>query len=1464
MKRLYFILLLSGILSTALKAQLVPQFTHYSTEDGLPQYTIMNMLQDKKGLMWFATWDGISKYDGFSFRNYKIGPEDNYSIKSNRVQRLYEDKNNRIWFESYDGEIHCLNPRTEKFWGTQLIEEVKNFRYTRIVITETGKVWLLSDNHGAILVRDSIFNHQIFSLENGALNSNYIYSVFEDKKGNSWILTDNGITRYDAKLKDSQSFFFSINGNENHERKAFFSALELENEIIFGSQNGQLWKYSKPDGKFGMQQTSVSADFTNIIAINPRELILLCRNQGFLLYNHQSLQTIHFQMLNQPVMRSDDITNSFTDNSGNWWFETGSQVGIYRFDTEKRQLSYYRVEIEDAGALLMPPISYVFSDIHGNVWVQPRGGGFSKFNKSTGQLEPFYNHPRSSDRRFSNIIHSAYSDRQGNLWMCTRSHGLEKVVFSKNFFRTMPVNKVIKNENTNDVRAVFEDENQQLWVATKDKRISIFDRNKQLTGRLNATGNIVTDALWPGMVYCIFKDSKGIVWVGTKGEGLFRLSPSEKKSSFKVERYSYSANDKYSLSDNNIYSIFEDKNGNIWTGTYGGGLNLLETNQNGNVRFINHRNKLKNYPLREAARIRFINQSPGGAIYVGTTGGLIAFKSDFRDPGDIEFKLFTRLPGKSQSLSNNDVHSICRTARGEVFLATFGGGLNKIVKTDKAGFPLEFSAYTTQHGLPSDVILSIVEDEQGKLWISNENNLSKFDPETERFETYADIKGLMQVTNFSEASTLRLHSNEIVFGFSDGIVSFFPGQIVNSNYRPNIVFTGFQLFNIKQPIGDNSPLKSHIDDTEELVLTHKQNFFSIEFASLDFTNPANIMFAYKLEGFDNEWNYVQKQRIANYTNLPHGHYTFRVKSTNGEGVWVENERTLNIRVKPSFWQTPWATALYVLLTGALIFSIVRTLLTFYTLRNNMKLEKQISEMKLRFFTDISHEIRTPLTMITAPVDYMINDAGTPEPIRKQLQLIAQNTGRLLRLVNQILDFRKIQFMNLKVFETDIAALVEDICGNFTEIAASRKINFKFVNQAEHERVWVDHDCIDKMLMNLLSNAFKFTPEGRLIQVSVFGDEKTVSLQVRDEGPGIPKDKQRKLFNRFVSFNADKSKPSTGIGLSMVKDLADKHGARINIDSEEGHGTTITVSFMRGTAHFSKGVEIIASGSPGENKQPEYACQDSEVNQTETTEPGKLKDEKHSVLIVEDDHDLRTFIKTILENDYQVLEAEDGLQGKELALKEIPDFIVSDIMMPHMDGIELLQELKTNLNTSHIPVVLLTSKTTIESKLEGLAYGADDYITKPFSVSYFRARIANLLSQRKHLQEIFRSHPATSNPGHYEPQPFTITSQDEVLMTKVMSVIEANMENFEFTVDDIREQAGMSRSAFFKKIKSLTGLAPVEFIRDIKMKRAAQLLSSGEYRVKEVTFMIGFSDSKYFAKCFKEKFGVTPMEYKQTK
>lgn len=1453
----HFLLILVLLLAVEMKAT-VPagQFTHYSTEDGLPQYTIMDMLQDKKGFMWFATWDGLSKYDGFRFKNYKVGADKDYFIKSNRVQQIYEDNYGRIWFESYDGEIHCLNPYTENFWGPQLIPNFKDntFQYSSIYISPRKNVWLLSNSDGCILVKDSIFNYEVLGLTE--IKSRSVHAVYEEGSGKSWILTDNGISMKSTTSKEIQSFFFS---NSNTAKKqAFYSAFELENEMLFGASEGKIWKYSKIDGKFNMLQTPVNDNILDIIPVSAYELMLTTTNSGFVIYNLISSGFEHFHPNTNTVLKSTRIAEHFLDKSGNVWFETSDEIGIYRFNVEKKQLKYYKVFVDDTGAQLLPPFSFVFEDINGRIWVQPKGGGFSIYNKVTETLEPFYNDPRSPNRKFSNIIHSAFSDRQGNLWMCTRSHGLEKVVFSQNYFHTETVSNAAQGETANDVRVVYEDSKKNIWVGTKDKKIHIYDSKRRLKGRLNTNGAIKNDGFWPGMLYSMLEDDKGNFWLGTKGEGLFKLSRMSDQDPFKVENFKNIPGNSGSLSENSVYSIFQDNKGQIWVGTYGGGINLIQTTKNGVISFINFQNGLDDYPINEASRVRYITQNAQGNICVGSTGGLVMFTAAFKKSEDIKCRLYSRIPGKTTSLSNNDVHGIHINPKGEMYLATFGGGINKVLEFDANGFPLSFKAYTTRDGLPSDVTLSILEDEQGKLWISNENNLSKFDPETESFERYNEIRAQMSVNSFSEASNCRLSSNELIFGYSGGLLSFFPAEIVNSNFKPYIGLTAFQLFNIEQEIGPDSPLKTHIDDVKKLVLSHEQNFFSIEYSALDFINPEHINYAYILEGFDNEWNYVQHLRKANYTNLPKGEYLFRLVSTNSEGVWCDNERQLLIIVQPSFWETQWAYLLYVLLLGGVVLIILKVTLSFYQLKNNVELEKKISEMKLRFFTDISHEIRTPLTMITAPVDFLMNDSKTPEHIRKQLNLIAQNTGRLLRLVNQILDFRKIQFMHLKVSDTELAPLIEDICSNFTEIAESRHIQFEFINEAPEARVWVDADCVDKMVMNLLSNAFKYTPEGRKITVKVFRDENYVSFEVCDEGPGLPKEKQKNLFTRFASFNMDKSKPSTGIGLSMVKELADKHGARIQVDSDDGKGTRIKISFLTGYEHFGKHVEIIAAQAEQETIEP-FGCDPGIVDPT-TGENEDSMNEMPCILIVEDDHDLRSFIRTILEEHYRVIEAENGQIAKAIALDEVPDIIVSDIMMPVMDGIELLQEIKKNIITSHIPLVLLSSKTTIESKLEGLAYGADDYITKPFSVSYFKARIANLISQRKHLQEIFRSQNVNH---HYEPQAFAVTSQDEVLMENVVKVIEKNMENFEFSIDDMRAEVGMSRSAFFKKIKGLTGLAPVEFVRDIKLKRAAQLLSSGEYRVKEVTYMIGFSDSKYFAKCFKEKFGVTPMEYKQS-
>ncbi len=1461
---IYLLICFFCVSSFETSAEPVCHFYHFSTKDGLPQYTIMDILQDSKGLMWFGTWDGLSKFDGYKFYNYKVKPGDNYIMKSNRVEKIYEDKNNRIWFISYDGNIHCFSPKTEKFWGLQSLKKFEQlpFQFTKIQITASGKVWLISSNAGCVEVSDSLFNTIYYCKSNGGLNSDVVNSVFEDKNQNSWILTNDGIKLIPIDNSKSIGYKFGNNRYSKSPGKAFYSALQVNNDIWFGSGNGKVRIYSKDKNQFKLLDLKVTSDVNSFTATRDNRIVITTSNDGFFVYDLKNNQLKSFNASTTNGLSSNKIVSCIVDKANQLWIET-DKIGVSKFDLKTLTGKFFYVKNIDNSTNMFPPRFFVIDDVNGRTWVQPKGGGFSLYNSDTDLLENYFSGQNSPELEFSNNLHSAYSDRQGNLWIGSRSHGLEKITFNQNYFKAVKINPETKTYIENDVRVIFEDNEKRLWISTKDGRLTVYDADKKIIGRLSKEGILQNDAIFASTVYCIIQDTDGNIWIGTKGEGLFKARKSGVKNRFTLQNFKRDQMDVFSLSNDKVYSLFQDKTGNIWVGTYGGGINLIKFMEDGKTYFINQRNHLKNYPLDIADRVRYITQDSKGNIWTGTTGGLIVFSSIFSIPENINFKYYSTVKGKIESLSNNDVHYICNTSGNEIYIATFGGGLNKVIQYDKNGFPLKFKQYMAKDGLPSDVTLSIREDNEKKLWISTENNLTRFDPQKETFETFAEINRLMNLYNFSEASNCITSKSEIIFGFSNGVIIFSPERIQRNLYRPNIAFSNFQLFNKDVGIGIPSPLTNSIDNIPELKLTHKQNFFSIEYAALDFVDQGNILYAYKLDGFDQDWNYVQKQRIANYTNLPKGEYVFRVKSTNSEGVWVSNERTLSIEVLPSFWETFWAYLIYILLFAGLIFLIVKILFTFYRLRANVTLEKKMSEMKLRFFTDISHEIRTPLTMITAPVDYMLNDSKTPIDIKKHLKTISQNTNRMLRLVNQILDFRKIQFHHLKVHQVEMGHFLEEICDNFSEIADEQHIKFRFTNKASTDKIWGDPDCLEKIIMNLLSNAFKFTAPGKSIEVCLLSDEKFVSVEVRDQGCGISKEKQKNLFVRFASFNEDKSKPSTGIGLSMVKDLADKHSAKISVMSEEGRGSVFTVSFLRGLSHFDKSVEIVAGVSKEEEMEKLAYVQEPVTGNEKADENFRSQKHEHkvSVLIVEDDNDLREFIKTILESEYLIFEAVDGTDGWEKAIKYTPDFVVSDIMMPRMDGIGLLQKLKTDIRTSHIPVVLLTAKTTIESKLEGLSYGADDYITKPFSVPYFQARIANLIQQRKQLHEYFRAQLIPNTSLNFNPQPYSITSHDEEMMKKVMSLIEENMENSEFSVEELGQCVQMSRSVFFKKLKGLTGLAPVEFIRDVKMKRAAQILSSGQYMVKEVAYLVGISDTKYFAKCFKAKYGLTPLEFK---
>ncbi|MBD0833392.1 hybrid sensor histidine kinase/response regulator transcription factor [Aestuariibaculum sediminum] len=1426
---------------------------HFLVEDGLPHNTISHIIQDKKGFIWMATFNGLSKYDGYTFQNYKPQSSDEVLMKNNRIDKIIEDEYGRIWMQSNSNKPNtfCFDPKTEVFWNTDLIPDLPRgeFRLSGVKTSKSGLVWLLSETNGCILVSDSLFKTKVYSKELNTLNASTVNSVYEDAQGNSWLLTNNGLTLLKVNNLNKPNYYFS---KQTGQATCFYTTVEFDDEIWFGGSQGIIAKYSKIDHSFRTLKLELNANIIWMKKLNQQTVLAVTNQEGFCSIN---IDTGVIQFYNSKTLsglNTDDLSPVTLLQNRWFWFVNNQKTGINLFDFSKQQLHCYPSNNQSLPVPTSIPRSFVFTDLMGDIWIQPQGGGFSKFNQNNNELTPFNYKGYFPKGNFSNSFLAALFDKQGNLWYSTRSSGLVKVVFSENKFKTTITTNGFNQSSINDVRAIMQDKSGNIWVGNKQNKIIVLDKDFNRIGDFSSLGMLKDNAKWNKPAYKILQDNQLNIWIGTRGDGLYKLIPKETSFSYKVIHFKSDNSNPYSISSNDIYSIFQDKTNRIWLGTFGGGVNLIETDAFGETSFINYKNKWHHYPINVFNKVRCLKQTSEGLLCAGTTKGMLIFNPNEILQPQSEFKTYEiGLKETHKGLSGNDVIDICITKKEEIFIATVSGGINKVTEKDSFGFPVTFKSFTKKEGLPSDNILSLLEDVDGKIWVTTDYTLSRFNPEQEFFEVFHDVKPNISHGNFSEATSVQLSSGELLFGFSEGILHFFSEDFKTNNYSPYLALSNFQLFNQSVPINKDSPLSLSLDNTKGLVLSHNQNFFTIEFAALDYKKPANINYSYKLEEFDKNWNNNQTYGSATYTNVPKGEYVFKVKSTNSQGVWVENQRELPIKIKPSIWETNLAYALYTIVFIVVFLLVNYVVITIYRLKTKVKLEKEMFNMKQKFFTDISHELRTPLTLIASPIEYLINDNRTPETIKKQLLFISHNSNRLQRLVNQILDFRKIEETKIKVSEIKVAMFVKDIFNDFKGVAKERGVNFKFFNYANDSTIWVDKNGFEKIIINLLSNALKFTPKGKSVYVKITNNEKQLGIHVVDEGIGISKDNQKKLFNRFVSFNNKINRPSTGIGLSLIKEITAKHSAKLHFDSEEGKGSAFSVYFKLGKAHFSNDVDFIT-----EEEITEPILDPTLLSTT------NVMQEKVKILVVEDKLELRLFIKSILEDKYEVIEAEDGEKGYELAIMEAPTFIVSDIMMPNLNGVDFLKKIRNNTETSHIPVILLTAKTNIESKLEGLSYGADDYITKPFSVSYFIARIENLLNQRKRLQDIFSVFDKSVNG--YKPMPSLITEQDEEIMKKVMHSIEKNIDNNNFTVEELGAIVGINRTTFGNKIKSLTGFTPVEFIKDVRLKRAEQLIVNTQLLIKEIASMSGFVDMKYFGKSFKKKYGVTPMEYRKQK
>lgn len=1370
---------------------------HYSVDNGLSQNTVTAILQDQEGYLWLGTWDGLNKFDGNTFTTYKVRPDTRHRLQNCRYIWLYEDQKGFIWSQTYDGNLFRFDKQTEGFF---VLDEPVLALHNRVqrafVEGKAGEMWFLGTQEVLCLTSDG----DTVSVKRYPADPTGHW-IEKDEQGNIWFDQGNRLCQITptGERKEHTPFL--------EEGILYPVGLVQENELYVGTSKGQVGRYDLKKEHWEKVVSVPNAVLTDLEVTSTGLVIATTSAQGFFCYDCHSRQMHLYNKENNAQIKSNCFTQVVEDSKGVCWIEN-TEKGVFRFLPQSQNLKHLQCPADKRFEQLLSPNFLLLEDTHKESWINAHGSGFARYNSLRDELE-------CPIGEISNAIHTAYIDHEGNLWVATYDQGVDRVSREA---RPFICHNTMEGRQLGEVRAILELQDGNVLLATKDAQLLLCDPQLEPIRRFDVGE----------MVYAMHEDQAGNLWLGTKGKGLIQVQ--KEGNSWARQQYQHKAGEPMSLSADNVYSLAQDKEGNLYVGTYGKGIDILHEGQ-----FMSACDEWPTYPQEQASQIRdmlILNDTLWGA----TTLGLLQVDLNTQEC------LFTPY---------YDIIHLYQDEEKNLWLSTYGAGLNKLAQAATAHSPAIFEAYTTQNNMRSDIVLSVAEDESGLLWVVSENHISRFD----------DVKGTIQHfdalhskgCHFGETPIVRLKSGKMVVGYNKGVCEFIPQRVLQDESKPRLVLTDLLLFNKRvSPKEENSPLQKSITYTDTLVLRHDQNVFTLNFATLNFGQNQGIRYAYKLEGLEEEWNYTNSRSVT-YTNLKKGMYCFKVRSTNEAGIWVENTRALVIQIQPSFWQTGWAIALYILLFIGGILLLVKILVTYGNLERKVEMEKQITDIKLRFFTNISHELRTPLTLIAGPVENVLTTEKISPAVREQLEIVKSNCSRMLRLINEILDFRKIQNqkMRLRVQETKLAGIVEKACSNFSKEAYEKHIHFEIQNTAPDLKVWVDSEKVDTILYNLLSNAFKFTPAGKGIQVSVSEKPNFAVIQVSDEGVGIPKDKRGLLFERFTSQNEIKNytnTASTGIGLNLVKELVDLHKGYIEVKSEPNKGTTFTILLRLGKEHFGSEVDFV---SPSKT-----LVTDNSTPQTTAT-PESTDKKKQTMLIVEDNQDMRQFLSSIFNAQYHVVGACDGKEGVAMALETTPDMIITDLMMPNMDGLELTDKLKTDPKTSHIPIILLTAKTAVESRLEALRFGADDYLTKPFSPEELKARVENILLQRKRLQESYRN-----NLLRLQPKEVQTDSPNEAFLAKLMDFMERNMDNSELVVEDLVSEMALGRTVFFNKLKSLTGLSPVEFIREVRIKRAAQLLEQSGYNITEITYMVGMSDSRYFSKCFKGIYGVTPSEYKK--
>lgn len=1260
----------------------------------------------------------------------------------------------------------------------------------------------------------------IFKQQSGNPNSisgNNISCLLSDSKDRLWVGTTNNLNLYNRLTGQFKHFLLLPNnhtGQNNNLIRCIYE--DQEHQIWVGTQKGLYVLKDSPNASFKefklnkKGNTSLIPDVRTIVEDFRGDLWIGTTDKIIRVSNNFSDQLVQEYDIFAPGKSVEDLipTSLAEDENHTIWLGTMGS-GVLRCTEGAQKFEVVASASMSASKLPHDYVRKIHATRKGSIWVGTQQG-LSEMNIKTGKIITYQHDPAVKYSLSQNSIYDIFTDQSGNLWVGTYYGGVN-ISYAKNTpFTVVQANGKPEGLGSNVVSSIYNETDKGLWIGTDAGGISF--KNNTSENYLHYRYSVSDpNSLGSNLVKCIFKDSDNNIWVGTHGGGLNLLN--QNRTGF--IRFKKNNNNSASINSNDIMSIAEDAAGKLWLATENNGLSCLDKKTKKITSYHPDSSGERNLRSKFLSSI-LIDRT--GNIWLASEVGLL-----YKKLGDTHFNPYTySFKDGARIPEGEPVRSLYEDSRKKVWIGTATQGIYTLQPGNN-----HLVHHSVKSGLPSNNIKGMIEDLEGNMWITTDNGLCKFDQQTNSFIAFNVYDGLPG-NDFTSNSFFKNKEGKLYVGSLNGLIQFDPKTIEKNDEKNNIAFISLKVGGEQiNPTTHPDIVKGNISEIDQINLSHDDNVFTIEFSLLNFIKPNKNQYLYKLDGFESDWKFTNTGSVT-YTNLPAGTYNLLVKAANNDGIWNEHYSAITIVVSPPFWNTWWAYIIYFLLIGSAILFVTR----YFWMREKYRQQQLLQQYKIDFFTNISHEIRTQLTLIATPLKAITQDS-LPEGMRKtQLSNVQKHTQKLSDLVNEMLDFRKAETgsMQLNTETLELGKFISEIVGEYESIARERGVILQLNAKELDILVKVDSLQMTKVINNLISNALKFTNEGNTVGIELKKKGNDAVLRVWDNGIGIDPKYFSNLFTNFFQVNDERARNTGyGIGLALSKSIVELHGGTIDVSStlrKVGHGgfTVFTIKIPL--------IQTSVVSSIHGNQSP-------------------------VILVIEDNDDLRKFMTDTLKEKYSVIEARNGEEGLNIAIEVIPDLIISDIMMPVMDGLQLCESLKKGKNTCHIPIILLTAKATVDDQIKGLEYKADAYLTKPFDLRLLISQINNLLHNRSLLQEIFRTHYLQIEhenkvlPSPIETDPFLQKMVDHILL---------ELENTQFSVATLAKKMTVSQPVLYKKVHALTGLSVNEFIKSLRMKKAAELLTAKTHNVTEVAYMVGFSDRKYFSKEFKKQFGKNPSEF----